>query len=420
MDDSRAHGDSWDPTYPLVIVEAVLGASVYLNFLAGGPIPVLRNHLGGEYRCIAQALAAGRGFSDPFGVPTGPTAWMPPVFPVLMAVLLKILGEIEAVAAVVLTLQNLVLIYMGLLVLRLASEPEHAPGSRALALALYVSAIACNYYYLFVFTHDHLIVMFWVCLFVDVADRLVGRAAGTLATVGWGVIGGLSVLTSPVLGPVWAGLTVMLAASANRFRQFAISFLIATAVIAPWIARNALVFHRFIPVKSNLAFELYQSQCLEPDGVLRDVTALAYPFLNEQERALYTDLGEMKYLEAKRGAFLDSVRQSPLSYCKRVANRFLAATILFRPYESSHGPVSKLLGKIIHPIPMIGMVLMLANPGWARDRRKLIALVIFIVYMIPYILVSFYIRYTVPLLLIKLLFVFWGIESLRRMRWPSG
>jgi len=256
MDDSRAHGDSWDPTYPLVIVEVVLGASVYLNFLAGGPMPVLRNHLGGEYRCIAEALAAGRGFSDPFGVPTGPTAWMPPVFPVLMAVLLKILGEIQAVAAVVLTLHNLVLIYMGLLVLRLASEPDHAPGSRALALALYTMAIICNYYYLFLYTHDHLIVQFWICLFVDVADRQFGRVPGTLTTMAWGVVGGLSVLTSPVLGPVWAGLTVMFAAAAKRIRQFAISFVIATAVIAPWIARNALVFHRFIPVKSNLAYEL--------------------------------------------------------------------------------------------------------------------------------------------------------------------
>ena len=44
-----------------------------------------RNHLGAEYDCIAQAIRAGRGFSDPFHEPTGPTAWMPPVMPYLMA-----------------------------------------------------------------------------------------------------------------------------------------------------------------------------------------------------------------------------------------------------------------------------------------------------------------------------------------------
>lgn len=176
MGDSRTDGNSWDPTYPLIIVEVVLGASVYLNFFSGASLPVLTNHLGGENRCIAQALAAGRGFSDPFGVPTGPTAWMPPVFPVLMAVLFKTLGEIQAVATVVLTLQDLVLIYMGLLVLRIASEPDHAPGSSGVALALYIAAIACNYYYLLLFTHDHLIVLFWICLFVDFADRLFGAS----------------------------------------------------------------------------------------------------------------------------------------------------------------------------------------------------------------------------------------------------
>src|SRR5215475_4723714 len=46
--------------------------------------------LGGEYFNIAQALAAGRGFTDPFGSPTGPTAWQPPILPAFLASLLWI------------------------------------------------------------------------------------------------------------------------------------------------------------------------------------------------------------------------------------------------------------------------------------------------------------------------------------------
>jgi len=398
-----------------------MGASIYANVSSWGVGPDMTLHLGGEYRCIAEALATGRGYSDPFGVPTGPTAWMPPVFPLLMAALLKLLGDFEAVAVVVVTLQNLVLIYAGLLVLRAVSGPEHLAYSRLIAFTLFVVANACHYYYVFRFTHDHVVVQLWVCLLYDLTDRLFRRVPGTLASAGWGVVGGLSVLTAPVLGPVWVGLSVMLVASEKRIRQFAISVLIATGVIAPWIARNALVLHRFIPVKSNLSFELYQSQCLERDGVLRQVTAFTHPYLCDgPERALYKQVGEMKYLDEKRDTFLESVRQDPLSYLKRAANRLLAATVLFIPYDSSIGPVSDFLGQLIHPLPIIGILLMLAGSRWTKDRRKVIALVIFCLYITPYIWVSYYIRYMVPLLFIKVLFCFWGLESARRMNWRFG
>ena len=40
---------------------------------------------GWEYGFVAESLVRGRGFSDPFGVPSGPTAWMPPAPVALVA-----------------------------------------------------------------------------------------------------------------------------------------------------------------------------------------------------------------------------------------------------------------------------------------------------------------------------------------------
>ncbi|HLX71224.1 MAG TPA: hypothetical protein VKV04_16485, partial [Verrucomicrobiae bacterium] len=40
---------------------------------------------GWEMGRIGAAIASGRGFSDPFGAPTGPTAWEPPLYPCLIA-----------------------------------------------------------------------------------------------------------------------------------------------------------------------------------------------------------------------------------------------------------------------------------------------------------------------------------------------
>src|ERR1700738_453249 len=86
----------------------------YANVNANG-------HLGGEYFQMAKALAAGKGFADPFDQPTGPTAWQPPVYPLLLAGLLWVCeGSRDGVMAIVIFLQVYVLIATGLLVVALA------------------------------------------------------------------------------------------------------------------------------------------------------------------------------------------------------------------------------------------------------------------------------------------------------------
>src|SRR5262249_36768726 len=67
--------------------------------------------LGGEYFHIAQALAAGQGFSHPFRSRTGPTAWQTPVLPAFLACLLWLSGGSQTfVVAVIVCLNVLVLI----------------------------------------------------------------------------------------------------------------------------------------------------------------------------------------------------------------------------------------------------------------------------------------------------------------------
>lgn len=413
MEETPARRGSGDIIYPSLMLAFVMIASTWANVSSQGGAPDMTLHLGGEYRRIAEAIAEGRGFSDPFGVTTGPTAWMPPVFPALMAAVLKASGSIEAVAAAVLTLQNLVLIYMGFIVLRFASGPASPRNSPIVALTAYVLTVMSNYFYYFQFTHDHIIVGLWVCLFVDLADRLWARTPRPSQIVPWGIVGGLSVLTAPVLGPVWVALTMMLAVAAKRIRWSVASGLIACAIVVPWMVRNALVFHRVVPVKSNLAFELYQSQCLEKDGVLRQVTSFTHPFLEPDgmERRLYIQDGEMKYMDQKRRAFLQSIREDPSSYLWRVGNRLAAATVYFVPYFGDGGAVD-VARRLLHPLPFAGLLLTLATPGWSRDKRKIICITLYIIYSTPYILISYYIRYVLPLDIVKILFCLWGWQTL--------
>src|SRR5579864_1940556 len=47
---------------------------------------------GWEMGRVAASLASGHGFSNPFGPPTGPTAWEPPLYPYLIAAVFLLFG----------------------------------------------------------------------------------------------------------------------------------------------------------------------------------------------------------------------------------------------------------------------------------------------------------------------------------------
>ena len=50
-------------------------------------LPVLMDHFsyGWEVGRIARSLAQGQGYANPFNGPSGPTAWMSPLYPLLVA-----------------------------------------------------------------------------------------------------------------------------------------------------------------------------------------------------------------------------------------------------------------------------------------------------------------------------------------------
>src|SRR5947199_9061930 len=54
-----------------------------------------RDHFqfGWEMGRIARAIASGQGFSSPTDLPTGPSAWAPPVYPCILAGVFKLFGS---------------------------------------------------------------------------------------------------------------------------------------------------------------------------------------------------------------------------------------------------------------------------------------------------------------------------------------
>ncbi|HEY1376223.1 MAG TPA: DUF1583 domain-containing protein, partial [Gemmataceae bacterium] len=376
----------------------------------------MNSHLGAEYLCIAQALVAGRGFADPFREPTGPTAWMAPVLPVVTAALLWAFdGNRDAVMAAVVFAQVYVLIGTGLLVVA-AAVKTGSRGGAAVAAAVFVAALFYDFHFCFQITHD--------CWLVLLALNLVaaGLIWGTpLATrrraAAWGLVGGFGALVGPVVGFVWGLLTLAIGVRRSRRAALGVAVLTAGLVMAPWAVRNYAVFGRLIPVKSNAAYELYQSQCLQPDGLIQRSTFNSHPYGSAgRERQEYKALGEMAFVDRKREQFWAAVANDPADFLFHLAHRLAGTTVWYTPFERTEAadrPVAFWLGRLVHPLPFLAAVLLVVT---ARRRplhpAQWAVLGVYALYLLPYALVSYYERYGAPLLGVKVLLVVWGFDRL--------
>jgi hypothetical protein len=96
---------------PLILIAALLlRLGFLLNYVnhrprqALGAIPFLF-----EPGNIAFSIASGHGFASPFRVETGPTAWMTPVWPYLLAAIFRVFGKYTFAAFLATALTNIVL-----------------------------------------------------------------------------------------------------------------------------------------------------------------------------------------------------------------------------------------------------------------------------------------------------------------------
>jgi|GEM_PF-688315 len=434
------------PLFPLlVLVLGVVVTAVYVNqsFRVTHPenyrffppfVPGfdrnMNTHLGAEYFSIAKALYTGRGFADPFQGPSGPTAWMPPVFPALLAALLWVNdGDVGAVMNAIIVIQAVAVVLVGVLVLVLARRVAMHNGPWW-ALAAFVAFVLGSFTLAFQQTHDC-----WLVLLVltgVLAGPCLGRPMGSVVgSAGWGLWGGLAALVSPVVGFVWGVLTIGEAIRCRTLVRLLLAGVGAAVVLTPWTVRNYQTFGRFIPVKSNLGYELHQSQCRSPDGLLRLEQFLqSHPYnpMTPDSRA-YRRLGEMAFLDQKMAAFRASVSANPGDFAAKVGNRFLAATLVYvptNPTEEERVYWALWISRVLHPLPFLAVVLLVGTAcRFGLRREQWVVLLGYTAYLLPYILVGYYDRYAYPLIGVKTILVVWAAERLiqiaaRGGRTPSG
>jgi hypothetical protein len=374
----------------------------------------MNRDLGSEYYHIARSLAAGNGFANPFGDPTGPTAWMPPILPMMLSALWwACAGNHDAVLVVVLTLQCLVLIGTGLFVLVVAGHTTKRVGPGA-AAAIYIAALLFNFRDCFQANGDRALAL--LAIDIMLAGFFWWRPLRSMPrSVSWGAFGGVCALIGPIAAFAWGAWSVVCGIRQRAWGPTALMLAAALLVLAPWTIRNYLVFGRLIPVKSNLAYELYQSHCLQSDGLLNNGGMNRHPIHHySRERRAYESLGEIAYLDRKAEQFVGAVAADPLEFADRIAARFLGATLWLVP-ENREPRASATwylwIQRVAHPLPFVAL-LVLVVVGVRRGLSTIAwtTIAVYSLYLLPYVVVSYYPRYGFPLLAAKVLLLIWACD----------
>jgi len=309
----KAAGKVGRSLFWMVVVALVLRLTV-MSFLYPERTDPARDHwrCGGEAGRIARSIAQGEGFSNPLFGKTGPTAWLAPVFPYLLAGIFKVFGvysKASTIAALALDCLFSALTCIPIYFIARKHFGESAAVWAGWAWAFFPYAIFFSADFIWATTLATLFVslIFLWALHLETSSSVWQWA-------GFGALSGFGGLTDPVVMSVapflgaWA--SYRLYRSGNRWLTPGLGAVVAVVlVVSPWFVRNYEIFHKVIPFRSCLGLEVYfgnnqDSWHWGPPGY--------HPSDNENEWREYQQLGEGGYTRKKfeEGlAFINSHRR---------------------------------------------------------------------------------------------------------------
>jgi hypothetical protein len=290
---------------------------------------------GWEMGRIARALSTGHGFADPFRGHTGPTAWVTPLYPLLIAFVFKLTGIYTLTSAwVLLTLNSL---FSALTVFPVAAiarrsfaatGPDRAASIRRWAVWLWALYPAAMQYAVRWIWESSLSTLLFTCAFA-LALRMHQRSAdrpGRFAVRDWilfGLLWGATALLNPslVLFLPFAGVWILTGAGRALPRELAgatLSAVIFLAILAPWVMRNERVFHHFVPLRTNFGAELCLGNGPGATGLLMEYH---HPAQDPQQLRLYAAMGEYRYAQMRGELAKQTIRADRWLFVRNTLKR---------------------------------------------------------------------------------------------------
>ena len=164
---------------------------------------------GYEYGNIAEAIIQGAGYANPFGSDSGPTSWMPPLYPLLLAAIFYLFGAKTTGALYALfTVKYAALSTIPIFLWRICWNDFSGKRS-LLILPIYVFLVFSSFGSFFKINDDVWLYTFFVSIVLCGYQYYTLNAKPNRMGIEWGILGGMVLLTNPVLGAVFVLLTLL-------------------------------------------------------------------------------------------------------------------------------------------------------------------------------------------------------------------
>jgi len=289
-------------------------------------VPVVTNiPFGYETGRIAQSIAEGKGFSSPLSVETGPTIWLTPVYPYLLAGVFKICG--------VYTYRSLMaIVTLNDIFSALTCIPIFYIGKRLAGTAVG----ACAAWYWAIFPNAVLMSFLWIwdtslaalaAALILWATMAIGDSKRVKDWIGYGLLWGAGLMVNAAifaLAPflfMWLALRVRKKVPGRQtwLKLPAVALIFLGIVCVPWTVRNYVVFHQVIVFRSNFGLELWLgNNDRVPDTWSPDL----HPNDYAPEREKFAKLGEIEYMRQKQSEAIQFMEGHPRDTLRFFWRRF--------------------------------------------------------------------------------------------------
>jgi len=382
-----------------------------------------RDHFqfGWEMGRLARSIASGQGFSSPTDLPTGPSAWAPPLYPYILAGVFKLFGVYSALSAWVILTFNSVFAALTCLTLYRIGEKMYGSGvARATAWtwAVFPYAIYWPVRVVWETSFTTFLLSLALLLTLHVADTPPTRRMWLALGLLWGVI---LVTNTAVVSMFPFCLLWMFYYLPWRRQQFvgaALCVLMAALVVSPWLVRNFEVFGKFIFVRDNLPLEMYEANNNQSAGLW---TRSEHPGNNPEAMRKFQEVGELGFMAEKQQEVRKFIREHP--------GRFLRFTVERAVYFWIAPPQATIVNGYDLMISRHTNFLLAAVFAFAglwltirnRVRGGFLLACFLLIYPLPYYLVNPFPRYKHPIepeILLLIVYLFWEARKVE-VRWPA-
>jgi 4-amino-4-deoxy-L-arabinose transferase-like glycosyltransferase len=325
----------------IVIVAFVLRFGLMFVTQGSGPLPIRgRVAFGYESGQIARALAAGEGFSSPLnGRNTGPTAWLAPVYPLLLAGIFKLLGTFSYPAYLAMITLNC--IFCAFTCWPIFRIGERAFGERSGAAAAWFWALSPAGVTFQVDWVWDTSLMALLCALILLATMSMPEESNTALWAAYGALWGLGALTNPsvismlpfVMLWLWRerrrteAQSVHLPGAKSPGRagdvsqKFVVLVLALALVLSPWLVRNYRVLGQPLMFRSNFWLECWLGN---NEQVPSTWSPWRHPNDDPREGAAFQRLGEPAYMKEKREQAIEFITSHPADFLRLTCNRIIS------------------------------------------------------------------------------------------------